>query len=167
MGSPSWSLPQNATREQDAPSSVQASSSGGGGGGGRRISLGIYNLLDLRQGDLGGTLPLLAYPVAGRISHFLEAWRGITNDQWVIQIASQGYTLPFVAAPPISNRPMEIPLPITLPKHEVLWKEVWSLLDQGAIEELLPGAGGFYSHYFLASKTSGFQPIRNLRWLNA
>ena len=49
--------------------------------------------------------------------------------------------------------------------------EVQSPLDKGATEEIPLGewgGGGYYSHYFLATKrTGGFRPILNLRGLNA
>ena len=52
----------------------------------------------------------------------------------------------------------------------VLCEEVSSLLAKGAVKivDLSPDQGGFYSHYFLATKrTGGFQPILNLCRLNS
>ena len=70
---------------------------------GGRVSLAINDLPGLRQNDLEGTLQLGNYPVAGRLSHFLEAWKRITTEQWVLQILSEGYALPFMAPPPTAT----------------------------------------------------------------
>ncbi len=109
--------------------------------------------------------------MAGRLSHFREAWSKITTDRWMLEIVSNGYALPFSGPPPMAREPLETALPVTPLKREALWTEVQSLLDKGAVKEIFPGkqqGGGYYSHYFLASKrTGGFHPILNLRGLNA
>ena len=72
----------------------------------------------------------------------------------------------------MAREPLEPPLPILPLKREALWTEVQSLLNKGAIEEVplgkQGGGGGYYTHYFLATKrTGGFRPILKLRGLNA
>ncbi len=75
-------------------------------------------------------------------------------------------SLPFVRPPPpLSLSPVETPLPRLQCKPLALWKEVSPLLTKGAMEivDLSWDQGGFYSHYFLATKrTFGFHPILNL-----
>ncbi len=66
-----------------------------GGGGEGRMSVAIDDLPGLRQDDLGGTLKLGNFTVAGRLSHFREAWSRIT-------IVSSGYALPFTAPSPMA-----------------------------------------------------------------
>ena len=100
------------------------------------MSLAINDLPGLQQDDLGGTLKLSNFTVAGRLSHFREAWSRITTDRWVLEIISNGYALPFMAPAPMGREPLETPLPILPLKREALWTEVQSLLDKGAIEEI-------------------------------
>ncbi len=64
------------------------------------------------------------------------------GDQWVLQTISQGYALPFLSSPPVSAGPVETPLPVSSLKREALWTEVQSLLDKGAVEELILGKEG-------------------------
>ncbi len=109
------------------------------------------------------------FPVGGRLSLFLPAWQRLTSDRFVLEVVRQGYSLPFVNIPPLSRIPVETPLPRLRLKREALWEEVASLLTKGAVEtvQLSQDQGGFYSHYFLATKrTGGFRPILNLRGLN-
>ncbi len=64
----------------------------------------------------------------------------------------------------MSLSPVETPLP------RLQCKRVSSLITKVAVEivNLLQDQGGFYSHYFLATKhTGGFCPILNLRGLNS
>ncbi len=103
-GSPSRSLSTSAIREQAAPSSMTEPVLPGG-----RASSAYNDLPDLQQNDMEGTLKLGVYPVAGRLSHFLQEWREITTNQWVLQIISQGYALPFLSLPPCSAGPVETP----------------------------------------------------------
>ncbi len=164
-GSPSRSLSHLVAREQAAPFPVPEPARLGG-----RLSLAINDLPGLRKDDLEGTLKLGNYTVAGRLSHFQEAWSKITTDRWVLEIVKNGYALPFTAPPPMAREPLETPLPVLPLKREALWTEVQSLLDKGAIEEIPLGdwGWGYNSHCFLATKrTGGFHPILNLRGLNA
>ncbi len=105
------------------------------------MSLSFNDLSDLQQDDLGGTLKLGNYTVAGRLSHFKQAWSSITTDQWVLEIVSNGYALPFMASP-LAPEPLETSLPTIPQRREALWTEVQSLLDKGAIEEFPLGKGG-------------------------
>ncbi len=106
------------------------------------MSLVINDLPDHQQDDLGGTLKLGNYTVAGRLSHFKQAWSSITTDQWVLEIVSNGYALLFIAPPPLASEPLEMPLPTIPQRREALWTEVQSLLDKGAVEEIPLGIQG-------------------------
>ena len=78
----------------------------GVGGGVAAASLAINDLPGLRQDDPGGTLQLCNYPMAGRLSHFVEAWRKITTDCLLLQIVAHGYALPFLDSPPMAREPL-------------------------------------------------------------
>ena len=93
------------------------------------------------------------------------------QDRWVLEINKNVYALLFTAPPPMARGPLESPLPVLPLKREACWTEVQSLFYKGAIEEIPlgeRGGGGYYFHYFLATKrTGGFRPILNLRGQNA
>ena len=93
----------------------------------------------------------------------------MTSDTFVLEVVHQGYSLPFVNIPPLSRIPVKTLLPRLRLKREPLWREVAFLITKGTVEtvQLSHDQGGFYSHYFLATKrTGGFRPILNLRGLN-
>ncbi len=127
------------------------------------------DLPGLTWDQTSGIAQIGSFPVGGRLSHFLADWQRITSDRFVLEVVSQGYSLPFVRYPPLTLSPMETPLPRLLCRRQALWEEVASLLKKGAVEtvDLSRDQGGFYSHYFLATKrTGGFRPILNLTGLN-
>ncbi len=68
------------------------------------MSLAINDLPDPQQSDLGGTLKLGNYTMAGRLSLFKQAWSSITTDQWVLEIVSNGYAFTFYGSSSISTR---------------------------------------------------------------
>ncbi len=92
--------------------------------------MAINDLSGLRQDDLGGTLKLGNFTVAGRLSCFQKAWSRITTDRWVPEIVSNGYALPFSAPPPVAKEPLQTPLPVIPLKREALFAEFQSLLDK-------------------------------------
>lgn len=53
---------------------------------------------------LKGCLQLGSFPVAGRLSCFLDVWEIITTDQWLLQIIFEGYIVPFIAPPPVMEK---------------------------------------------------------------
>lgn len=105
-------------------------------------------------------------PVGGRLTGFIEAWRRITGDQWVLEVVTFGYTIPLLTPPAFTG------LLFTSPPRElrqVLQEEVDDLLRKGAIEQVpeMDRHRGVYSHYFLVPKKSGgWRPILNLKALN-
>ncbi len=110
------------------------------------------------------------FPVGGRLSFFSPS---LATDN-LGQVCPGGYQTgvypPFCEATPLSLSPVETPLLRLLFKRQVLWEEVSSLLNKGAVEmvDLSRDQGGFYSHYFLATKRTGwFCPILNLHGLNS
>ena len=55
----------------------------------------------------------IVYPEAqaGNIRHFINEWRVITQDQWVLEVV-RGFQIPFSSSPPIGTRlpPFHLPL---------------------------------------------------------
>ena len=104
-------------------------------------------------------------PYAGRLSRFVEKWKTLSSDPWVLQ-SVRGYRLPF-REHPFQTRPP----PCTLSSEERVFvnREVQSLLLKGAIEQTPQGlVKGFISPIFTIPKKGGEErrPIINLRALN-
>ena len=100
----------------------------------------------------------------GRIGRFIEGWRAITNDPWILESVAGSVRLEFN-----SN-----PTQFTVPRNAVMGsdqealcnEEVRMLLEKGAIKET--DSAGFISGIFLIPKKSGgFRPIINLKKLNS
>ena len=105
-------------------------------------------------------------PVGGRLIYFLDEWKQITNDQWVLSIIKEGYKLEFVQIP--QNTGIKI---TTVPAKNqiILQTEVNELLQKRAVEYVNPNDinNGFYSTFFLVPKKSGeMRPVINLKPLN-
>lgn len=97
---------------------------------------------------------------------YLDEWRKITTDKWVLRIVAEGYLLRFKSPPP--SLP---PTGETQRMHPLLLQEVDSLLQKNAIE-IVPRPQqrqGIYSRYFLVQKrglSEEYRPILDLRQLN-
>ncbi|XP_078616244.1 uncharacterized protein LOC144884664 [Branchiostoma floridae x Branchiostoma japonicum] len=102
--------------------------------------------------------------VAGRLQHFLPQWQAITSDAWVLQ-AIQGLK------PQLTGRPIQRVAPReqnrSTEETDLISKEIQSLLQKGAITEVLPTPGEFVASLFLVPKKSGgWRPVVNLKPLN-
>ena len=78
-----------------------------------------------------------------------------------------GYRIPFDRRPPLSERPLSLPVysPQSI-KGVALTQELQNLLRKGAVEPA-PQSPGFYSRVFLVQKASGsWRPIIDLSTLN-
>ena len=101
--------------------------------------------------------------LARRTASHLASWRKITSNPWVLQVVS-GYRLDFRAQTYQSYRPVTVEQDWQLTPID---KEVQTLLEKGAIEEVCQRNDEFYSSLFLIPKKSGqMQPVINLRPLN-
>ena len=103
-------------------------------------------------------------PVGARLQAFAEAWGQITTDQWVLQIISQGYAIPFVCKPPLSTTPISL-----VSRHPQLQQAIQALLDKRAVERVSNlNSPGFYSRLFLVPKKNGqWRPVIDLSALNS
>ena len=105
-------------------------------------------------------------PVGGRLKFFVEQWKMITDDQWVISTIKDGLKLEFLEIPPFSGIRETV---VNAQNQFILQQEVEKLLEKGAIESvpLQNSQRGFYSTFFLVPKKSGeLRPVINLRPLN-
>lgn len=113
-------------------------------------------------------LPFPSVPVGSRLSLFLDAWRSITRDQYVLHLLQHGLPLSFESQPPLTTSPVPFPLPEASSKREHLRAEILAMLKKGAIERVLnKSSPGFYSLLFVIPKKNGkLRLVIDLRSLN-
>ena len=112
-------------------------------------------------------LPPQVSPVGGRLSNFVEGWKRITNDPYVLSIVAKGYRLRFTSPPLLRQTPWEIRSP-QVPKEVLGMREqITLMLQKNAITKVPPDSPGFYSNIFLVRKASGgWRPVIDLKSLN-
>ena len=105
-------------------------------------------------------------PVGGRLTLFLDNWKKITSDQWVLSVIKEGYKLEFLSIPlPRRVRPTVIPVL----DQELISQEIDSLLQKDCMEKVNAqnAQDSFYSTFFLVPKKNGTtRPVIILRPLN-
>ena len=105
-------------------------------------------------------------PVGGRLKFFIDQWKQITDDKWVLSTMANGYKLEFQSLLPFSGIRETV---VNANKQAILNLEIESLL-QKAVMEPVPFAQrlqGLYSTFFLVPKKSGdLRAVINLRPLN-
>ena len=115
-----------------------------------------------------GVLPPQVSPVGGRLSNFMEGWKRITNDPYVLSIVAKGYRLRFTSPPLLRQTPWEIRSPQDPKEVLGMREQITLMLQKNAITEVPPDSPGFYSNVFLVRKASGgWHPVIDLKNLNA
>ena len=115
-----------------------------------------------------GVLPPQVTPVGGRLSNFVEGWKRITNDPYVLSIVAKGYRLRFTSPPLLRQIPSEIRSPQDPQEILGMREQISIMLQKNAITQVPPDSPGFYSNVFLVRKsTGGWRPVINLKNLNA
>ena len=113
-------------------------------------------------------LPPQVSPVGGRLSNFVEGWKRITNDPYVLSIVAKGYRLRFTSPPLLRQIPWEIRSPRDPKEVLGMREQITLMLQKNAITEVNPDSPGFYSNVFLVRKASGgWRPVIDLKNLNA
>ena len=114
-----------------------------------------------------GAIPYLTLS-GGCLSLHWQAWRVRDVDPWVVEVLREGYRIPFLRSPPLSDVP--IPMPSYNPlstKGVALGEVTQALIAKGAVELAPLPSPGFYSRLFLVWKTSGsWRPVIDLSILN-
>ena len=108
----------------------------------------------------------LPLKVAGRLAHFINTWKVLTKDSWVLQ-AVKGFQIPLVGKP-VQERKPRVP---SFPSEQLaqMQGEVSSLLEKGAITvvDSHPLQTEFHSVLFLVPKKNGqMRPVINPKVLN-
>ena len=115
-----------------------------------------------------GVLPPQVSPVGGRLSNFVEGWKRITNDPYVLSIVAKGYRLRFTSPPLLRQTPWEIRSPQDPREILGMREQITLMLQKNAITEVPPDSPGFYLNVFLVRKASGgWRPVIDLKNLNA
>ena len=113
-------------------------------------------------------LPPQVFPVGGRLSNFVEGWKRITNDPYVLSIVSKGYRLRFTSPPLLRQIPWEIRSPQDPQEILGMREQIALMLQKNVITEVPPDSPGFYSNVFLVRKASGgWRPVIDLKNLNS
>ena len=114
-----------------------------------------------------GVLPPQIIPVGVRLSNFVEGWKRITNDPYVLRIVAQGYRLHFTSPPLLCQTPWEIRSPQALEEILAMKEQIALMLQKNALTEVPPDSPGFYSNVFPVRKASGgWRPVIDLKNLN-
>ena len=101
---------------------------------------------------------------AGRLVHYLENWKILTKDQWVLNTV-QGYQLELLEEP--TQRVAPHPPQYSVEQSKLIEEEVSALLEKEAVSKVGQPNEGFYSNLFLVPKRDGGQrPVINLKALN-
>ena len=107
-------------------------------------------------------------PVGGRLSNFVEGWKRITYDPYVLSIVAKGYRLRFTSPPLLRQIPWEIRSPQDPKEVLGMREQITIMLQKNEITEVSPDSPGFYSNVFLVRKASGgWRPVIDLKNLNA
>ena len=115
-----------------------------------------------------GVLPPQVTPVGGRLRNFVEGWKRITNDPYILSIVAKGYRLRFTSPPLLRQTPWEIRSPQDPQEILGMREQISLMLQKNAITEVPPDSPGFYSNVFLVRKASGgWRPVIDLKNLNA
>ena len=125
-------------------------------------------LLITSLGFIVDTIPLLnKLPLGGRLKHCIQNWRKVCNNDWVLDVVSSGYKLPFRYTPVqhfVPKNPQ-----VSGAAHDILVTEASDLLIKEAIASVDPVSGQFLSSYFAVPKPRSpgkFRPILNLKRFN-
>ena len=122
-------------------------------------------LRDLGFQDMAQRIAQQCPPPAGKVGLFMENWKTLTKDQWVLECV-QGYAIDWIAKPFQKNAPHELVFPAE--QENCLSDEVQKLLLKNAISEVPSKQGTkFISQLFAVPKKDGtLRPIINLKSLN-
>ena len=101
-------------------------------------------------------------PVGGRLSNFVEGWKRITNDPYVLSIVEKGYRLRFTSPQLLRQTPSEIRSPQAPEEILGMREQITLMLQKNVITEVPPNSPGFYSNLFLVGKASGVIDLKNL-----
>ena len=117
--------------------------------------------------DISLAIEVATANTSGRISACMLNWNVITDDAWVLDVASNGYSLSFQNGPPrtpyIGRNP-----PSDEEAKAILDKEAAAIIEKGAAVIVDHSANEVISGFFARPKKEAgkWRPIVNLKFLN-
>jgi hypothetical protein len=103
--------------------------------------------------------------VGGRLRHFVDSWKCLSSDPWVLQSISQGVKLEFLAS--LFQARNQSNMEMGESQWALCNQEIRDLVRKEAIEPVEESEQCFVSGVFIFPKKSGgFRPIVNLKALN-
>ena len=103
-------------------------------------------------------------PLAGRIGTFINGWRKVCSNPWVLRVVEFGYQIPLKFIPIQSSVPVNPA--VTDEAHKVLVDEANDLKRKGAVSVVDHLPKEYISSYFAVTKPRSpgkFRPILNLK----
>ncbi|XP_070212733.1 uncharacterized protein [Littorina saxatilis] len=107
--------------------------------------------------------------MAGGPSRALSHWQVSIQSQWIVGVVGSGFRLLWKdGKAPLARRPPAFKPPSSQEAISVLRAEIASLVQKGAVEEVLNHSSpGFYGRLFAVPKASGaWRPVLDLSFLN-
>ena len=102
--------------------------------------------------------------VGGKISHFLDRWRKLTSDPWILDII-KGYKIEFKTLPRQRSQPKQ--LVFSVEENNFVQQELQKFLKKGIVRPTLVTKNQYISNIFLRPKRDGsHRAILNLKQLN-
>ena len=77
-------------------------------------------------------------PLGARLLNFAQEWSRLTMDSYVRSVVREGYHIELESLPTLSPVPLPMQLSPISEKAQCLRREITSLLEKRAIEELCP-----------------------------
>ena len=101
---------------------------------------------------------------AGRISHFVHAWKQVTHDPWIFHVV-QGFRIPFHTIPTQNREPF--PYKLSPCETNAAHLEIQKLCSKGVLEIADFDEHQVLSNIFLRPKKDGsYRMILDLTWVN-
>ena len=91
--------------------------------------------------------------LAGNISRYVEQWREVTSNEFILRIVREGYKLQFTSAP-VQSEPI-ISGSNSKTYFDGINNEIAKFLKSGAISQVKPSLDQFVSRVFLVKKSNG------------
>ena len=101
---------------------------------------------------------------AGNIKNFLENWKRITSDKYILDIVKHGLKLEFLSVAP-HREPFRVTY--NTKGNDIISQEISKLLKKKVIVQTIAEKGDFFSSVFLrVKKGESYRMILNLKKLN-
>ena len=107
-------------------------------------------------------------PLGGRIKYFIDNWRVVTDNEWVLSVVEYGYQIPLKSVPVQKKIPKNPD--VNESAFQVLVQEAIELKNKLAVTVVESCPGQYISSYFAVPKprkVDQFRPILNLKYFNS